>query len=141
MTPIELRHLALPRYGTDWQSPLARAVVVAPRTIRRLAAGDRPITPAMEARIRTALGNTAGAPTRVEWIQGRWLKLNFMIHAMPPRFIARIIAAKDPAAPTPYPTRDGRFLCEFQWIDAPPAAAAMAALMAAAGAAVKRRQA
>lgn len=34
---------AISIWGADWQSPMARAVSVNPRTVRRWAAGDSPV--------------------------------------------------------------------------------------------------
>lgn len=53
MTPGELRKNGLRLYGKVWQTKLARALPVNPRTVRRWLSGDRKIHPAMAERIRS----------------------------------------------------------------------------------------
>lgn len=48
MTPDELERRAAALYGPDWQSPLARRVIVDARTVRRWKAGDRDVPGWME---------------------------------------------------------------------------------------------
>ena len=52
MTPAELARLGRALYGPGWQSPMARAVGVNPRTVRRWASGDCPISAPAERLIR-----------------------------------------------------------------------------------------
>jgi len=45
MTQDELERRSSAMYGPEWQSPLARRIVVDARTVRRWKAGDREIPP------------------------------------------------------------------------------------------------
>ena len=56
MTPEKLRSLGLATYGLEWQSPLARAIGVNARTVRKWLSGESPISASAEADIRRALG-------------------------------------------------------------------------------------
>jgi transcriptional regulator with XRE-family HTH domain len=56
MTPAELASLGARAYGTNWQSPLARALGVNPRTVRKLVSGERPVSPRMERLVVALLG-------------------------------------------------------------------------------------
>jgi hypothetical protein len=51
MTPTELRTIGEHLYGPRWQTKLARALPVNPRTVRRWLAGERRIHPAIAERI------------------------------------------------------------------------------------------
>jgi hypothetical protein len=52
MTPAELREIGEKLFGSMWQTKLARAMPVNPRTVRRWLAGERKIHPAMAERVR-----------------------------------------------------------------------------------------
>ena len=43
MTPNQLRKAGTELFGDNWQTPLAAALEVNPRTVRRYFAGDQPI--------------------------------------------------------------------------------------------------
>ena len=53
MKSAELRLIGESLYGPRWQSKLARALPVNPRTVRRWLAGEVKIRPVVAARIRT----------------------------------------------------------------------------------------
>jgi hypothetical protein len=52
MTPAELRSIGERLYGPRWQTKLARALPVSPRTIRYWLSGKRRIRPVIAERIR-----------------------------------------------------------------------------------------
>jgi len=52
MTPAELHKLGKKLYGDNWQTALARALQVNPRTVRRWAAGDTEIPGPVEVAVR-----------------------------------------------------------------------------------------
>lgn len=52
MTPAELREIGERLFGPSWQSSLARALPVNPRTVRRWLNGNRSIRPVLANRIR-----------------------------------------------------------------------------------------
>ncbi len=51
MTPAELRTLCEATYGPRWQTKLARALPVSPRTVRYWLSGKRAIRPVIAERI------------------------------------------------------------------------------------------
>ena len=51
MTPSELCEIGEKLFGPKWQSKLARAMPVNPRTVRRWLSGERGIHPAMAERV------------------------------------------------------------------------------------------
>jgi hypothetical protein len=53
MTPSDLRALGETLYGPRWQSQLARALPVNPRTVRYWLSGKRQIRPHVAERIRS----------------------------------------------------------------------------------------
>lgn len=53
MTPAELRIMGERLYGPRWQTKLARALPVSPRTVRYWLAGKRTIRPVIAERIRS----------------------------------------------------------------------------------------
>ena len=53
MTPAELRKIGEQLYGPRWQSKLARALPVSPRTVRYWLSGKRAIRPMVAERIRS----------------------------------------------------------------------------------------
>lgn len=57
MTPTELRSIGEKLYGPQWQTKLARAVPVSPRTVRRWLSRERNIHPAMAERIKSLKRN------------------------------------------------------------------------------------
>lgn len=59
MTPAELRSIGEKLYGPCWQTPLARALPVATRTIRYWLAGKRAIRPLVAERIRSLAAQKA----------------------------------------------------------------------------------
>jgi hypothetical protein len=52
MTPTDLRTIGERLYGPRWQTKLARALPVNPRTVRRWLSGERQIRPLVAERIR-----------------------------------------------------------------------------------------
>lgn len=52
MTPAELRSHGEKLYGPRWQTPLARALPVSPRTVRYWLSGERAIREVIARRIR-----------------------------------------------------------------------------------------
>lgn len=59
--PELLRRAGEALYGGRWQSPLARDLAVAVRTVQRWAAGDTPIPPGVRTELRHLLDSRAGA--------------------------------------------------------------------------------
>lgn len=57
MTPAELRRIGLRLFGPRWQTPLARAIPVNARTVRRWLAGTQNMRPAIAERIRSLPAN------------------------------------------------------------------------------------
>jgi hypothetical protein len=53
----------------------------------------------------------------------------FIIHTIPPRFIAEIFVDQEPLADFAYATDGGEILANFQWIDARPPAAELSELL------------
>lgn len=76
MTPATLSRLAGAIYGEDWQTPLAQALGVADRTVRRWAAGDSPVPDGVAAALIAAseawaIVEREIAPLEVRLTQGR----------------------------------------------------------------------
>ena len=86
--------IALLRSSVGWQSAIARRLDVEPRTVRRwLAAGAIPGW--AETKLGEMIGKSeaAGAWPRDEWIVGDApARREYVYHARPPRFLARIVA-------------------------------------------------
>jgi hypothetical protein len=53
MTPAELRRIGERLFGERWQTKLARALPVTPRSVRYWLSGKHPIRPVIAARIRS----------------------------------------------------------------------------------------
>jgi hypothetical protein len=53
MTPKELREIGENLFGPRWQTPLARALPVTPRSVRYWLSGKHPIREVIAARIRS----------------------------------------------------------------------------------------
>jgi hypothetical protein len=147
MTSTELRAIGLARFGPRWQSPLARAIGVDPRHIRRLAAGQLSISEGIAHAVQAALGVVdieSLAWPRDEWILGDAGADNdreYLIHAHPPRFIARVVELDDDGlcdqdtdllTGIVYTAPDGiTTLCELVWLDPTPPEADLQRLLAA----------
>lgn len=144
ITASELRALGLAVWGHEWQSPLARALKISPRTVRRWASGDTSIPDGVEAQIRRVMGadeNAAGVWPRDEWIVQREGGARcYIVHTLAPRFIARAVEVDEDGEPLEYErpadvisgvvyADDDMVLCEIAWIDAPPGAKELARLM------------
>lgn len=129
---------------------MARALGVSPRHMRRLAAGDAPITAGIEADIRKMLGGT-DIPDP-DWPRDKWIigdappeedtqaRREYIMHTKHPRFIARIVQVDDEGRPekSEEPTdilaghryaSEDYVLCEIVWIDPPPSPEKLLALM------------
>ena len=59
MTPKQLERLGKASYGRYWKTPLANAVLVTSRTVRRWASGITPIKPMAADAIRAACSRRA----------------------------------------------------------------------------------
>ncbi|MFQ5534774.1 MAG: hypothetical protein ACE5EM_08135 [Sphingomonadales bacterium] len=153
-TPDELREIGYALYGFQWQSPMARALNINPRTVRRWAAGKTPISPRIQAEIMRLAG--ARDITPPEWPRDAWIvgdgptrdggkRREYIIHARHPRFIARVVeidAMTDQAEPdeepvdidagVAYAASPESRLCEIVWIDRPPAGAKLHTILEAA---------
>lgn len=90
MTASELKAVGIALFGEGWQSKLARTLGVAPRTVRRWAAGTVPIPGTIDLAL--------GAKSRIapdypdEWLVAADPdeEREYIIHLAPPRFIARL---------------------------------------------------
>ena len=135
-----------------WQSAIARELNVNSRTVRRWAKNGPPDKVRDHMLKIAGIEDDAGlAFPRDEWIIGdgpeteSGTRREYIIHARPPRFIARIVSMdeltdqpepdEDPAdilTGVSYQNGTETLLCEFQWIDRPPASKQLAALLEAA---------
>ena len=145
MTLPEFRAVALALYGHEWQSPLARALGVTPRTVRRWASGESPLPGWLEEKLTGLAGaRDTGPLIRDEWIIGEGRDgRRYIVHQAAPRFTARIVpvgeggeiepdeAAADLLSGIAY-SNDDVVLAEFQWRDAPLPGHALVTLMEAA---------
>lgn len=145
MTREEFRAMSLGLYGHDWQSPLARALGVTPRSVRRWASGEVPVPPWMAEKLT---GLAGGHKTRItcrdEWIIGEGRDgRRYIVHQAAPGFTARIVPVDDEGEPEPNEaeadissgvvySNDDVLLCEVVWRDAPPQGLALAGLFEAA---------
>lgn len=142
MTRDELAAIGLASYGVNWQSPLARAIGISPRHMRRLASGESPITEGIAADIRKVLG--AADIADPDWPRDAWIvgdapieagtgaRREYVMHTKRPRFVARVVAVDDDGLPEPGEepadiltgvtyASESYVLCEVVWIDSPPA--------------------
>jgi hypothetical protein len=60
MTPAELRTHGERLFGSRWQTKLARALPVTPRSVRHWLSGKHPIRPVIAARIRSLAAEANG---------------------------------------------------------------------------------
>ncbi len=139
MTPDELRALGMARYGHDWQAPLARAIGVSPRHMRRLAAGQSAISEGVEADIKRALGGSAIVDP--DWPRDTYIVgdarddlgavREYVVRCRPPRFTARVVSLDNAGEPEggeqPVDVitgivyaSEGYVLAEIAWADAMP---------------------
>lgn len=132
MTGPELA--ALLRSAVGWQSAIARRLNVDSRQVRRwLKAGKTP--PWVDKRLAEWMGRSEADEVwpRDEWIIGDALgrdgrRREYIVHAVPPRFVARVVLCDDDGQPLPeeepadilsgvvYSSGD-HVLCEIDWID------------------------
>lgn len=128
--------IALLRSAVGWQSAIARRLEVDSRTVRRWLAHGIPDWAA--ARLAELIGSTdiAASWPRDEWIvgQGPDLRREYIVHTMPPRFIARVAGEDDTDADEisgiVYASGEDT-LCEILWLDEPDPGAVTALLEAA----------
>ena len=135
----QFRSFGMALFGYGWQSSVARALNVSSRTVRRWSSGETPVpTTAWEELQRLAGGDERGKP---EWSRDEWLiadgedQRQYIIHAIAPRFIARLVET-EPDSDTPaagesdadtlsgitYAADSELLMCEIVWLDAPPQA-------------------
>lgn len=136
-------------YG--WQSAIARELGVDSRTVRRWVKDGCPDKIKAELlRMAGVEDDTGLAYPRDEWIVGdgpetaSQTRREYIIHARPPRFIARVVNIDELTGdPEPdegdvditgivYKAAPDSILCEFQWIDRPPKDMTLTALLDAA---------
>ena len=60
MTPAELREIGEELYGRRWQTALARALPVTPRSVRHWLSGKHPIREVIANRIRSLAAESPG---------------------------------------------------------------------------------
>lgn len=143
MTKEELAAIGLATFGANWQSPMARALDISPRHMRRLAAGA-PISEGIEQDIRRMLGGK-DIPDP-DWPRDAWIigeappeedteaRRAYVVHTKRPRFTARVVLVDDDGAPEQNEgpadtvtgityTANGYVICEIAWIDPTPSAA------------------
>lgn len=132
MTSTELAALGLAIWGHSWQGPLARALGVNDRTVRRWASGEVPIPETVETELLSLIGTGEKSSLQLprdEWIvqreEGRRI---YVVHTLAPRFIARAVECDETGAPV---TEEGEadvltgivyasgdlVLCEVVWLD------------------------
>ena len=132
MNHIELATLAEKLFGGQWQHPLARALGLNERTVRRWASGETPVPEWAE---KWLIAATIPA-TSAEWILGSSVDgRRYLIRSQAPRFIGEIAASEpdyddDPIAGFEDPLNGnpryiGRLsprevLYKINWIDLPP---------------------
>lgn len=125
MTRQEFTSNAVAWHGSavGWQSALARALNVEPRTIRR-AVADGP-SDRLAAALLALLGD--GVPVRVpaEWICGDGSDgVEYLVHTMTPRFLCAVLGENEyedfsHQSDGDYQV-DDQWLCAFHWIDRRP---------------------
>ena len=132
MTPSQLRALGLGLYGPDWKSPLARAVGVTARQMRRYAAEETAVPDWLDAKLSDLIGALPRPiPIRDRWIVGEGDEGRvYVLHTQDPRFLARVVeidgavaeseSAADRIGGDAYDHGDGLMLCEIQWFDGRP---------------------
>lgn len=144
MTAAELAAAGRMLFGDRWQSALARALGIELRTLQRWAAGTSRIAEGAAAEI--------GRLARHRWTVGTAIGADgkaigdIIVHHHYPRFRCRLVETDVDGLPARDMDQDARLLgpltysdgldlllCEFAWLDDPPAAeAALRALLAGA---------
>ena len=125
--------IALLRSAVGWQTAIAGRLRIDARTVRRwLKDGTTPEW--VDGRLAEMMGGLGATPwPRDEWIIGDGVTADgrareYIIHAIAPRFIARIVAVEESApedaelpadiiAGTIYYADPETLLCEIEWID------------------------
>ncbi len=131
MTPAEFQDTAIALLGSavGWQSAVARRLGVETRTGRRWFASGK-IPPWAEQRLAEITGRTdRAALPRHEWIIGDASSgREYVYHARPPRFLARVVTCNDQGLPElneapadivsgVVSAGDDYVLAEIEWID------------------------
>ncbi len=102
MTADEFRDtaIALLRSAVGWEAAIARQLRVQPRTVRRWLAGGF-IPDWVETKLADLIGKTdPDAAPRDEWIVGDApSRREYVYHARPPRFLARVVMVDDDGLP------------------------------------------
>jgi len=139
MTPDEFATAAVAILGTaiGWQSAIARRLGVGSRTVRRWLDETLPIPEGIAAQMAEMMDLTDIRPwPRDEWVVGDGVTADgrpreYIVHLMPPRFVARIVACDVDGLPMPEEkpadvlsgavySSDETLLCEIEWWDEPP---------------------
>jgi hypothetical protein len=131
MTPAEFQDTAIALLGSavGWQSAIARRLGIGTQTVRRWLASGK-IPPSAEQRLAEITGRTdPAALPRDEWIIGDASSgREYVYHARPPRFLARVVMCNDRGLPelneAPVDivsgvvyASDDYMLAEIDWID------------------------
>lgn len=126
--------IAILRTPLGWQSAIARRLEVDSRLVRRwLKDGQTP--PWVDDRLAEMVGARDISPwPRDEWmigdaVTGDGRRREYIVHLMPPRFVARIVSCDDDGTPEPgeqpadvtsgtvYVADPFTVLCEIEWFD------------------------
>ena len=133
-TNFQAAAIAVLRSAVGWQSAIGRRLGVESRTVRRWLKGGQ--TPDwVDEKLAELMGARELSPwPRDEWVVGDGLtadgrRREYIVHLMPPRFVARIVACTEDGLPeeeehpadilsgTVYVADQLTLLCEIDWID------------------------
>lgn len=125
--------IALLRSAVGWQSAIAKRLAIEPRTVERWLKARK--TPEwVDAKLAELMGGISASPwPRDEWMIGDGVTADgrvreYIVHLMPPRFVARIVAMEDDApedcdlpadivSGVVYQANPETMLCEIEWFD------------------------